>query len=317
MSMNHHVPSLSDSHSSPAFAGRISPSVRGAGSANECQTTDFDDTHSLRQRLQTWCGVRIGPEKSYLLSNRLRPLMQELGVSTYQQLLELAEGGLTGRANPQMTGTQIRDRIVDALTTHETLFFRDRSPFDALKSHVIPEIASNAGHRRNLRIWSAACSTGQEPYSIVMSLVDAIPDIASWQISITATDVSQGTIELAKQGRYQDHEVRRGITASQCDRFFSRDGNVWVIKSSIRQMVRFAVGDLTSSPQPAGPFDVIFCRNVLIYFPPEVAERVLRNLVSKLSKDGRLFLGCSEIPHDCDDVLRTERLGLATCFRRK
>ncbi|MEM8670163.1 MAG: protein-glutamate O-methyltransferase CheR [Planctomycetota bacterium] len=271
--------------------------------------TGSDATAKLRQRLQQWCGVEIGADKAYLLTNRLRPLLQEVGVSDYDELLKIAESA---------SGVRVRDRIVDVLTTHETLFFRDRSPFEAIRNHLIPEIRNASATRRpTLRVWSAACSTGQEPYSIAMSLVESLPDLKEWHILIIATDVSSGTIATAKQGRYQDHEVSRGTSPQQRERFFVREGELWAVRSEIRAMVQFQVGDLTSAVQPSGPFDLIFCRNVLIYFPRDVATQVLERMVNRLSSDGRLFLGSSEIPHESNDLVQTERMGMATCFRRR
>ncbi len=268
-----------------------------------------DPTYQLRERLQQWCGVHIGPDKSYLLTNRLRSLMQEIGVTTYDALLKLAEGN---------RGLKVRERIIDALTTHETLFFRDKSPFDAIRNHLIPEIRRAAGKcQPTLRIWSAACSTGQEPYSIAMCLVESIPDLSDWTVSIVATDVSAQTVAIAKEGRYQEHEISRGTTAQQRQRFFERDEEGWSARNNIRRMVQFMVGDLTSTTQPAGTFDMIFCRNVLIYFQREVAQRVLGRVVDRLSSSGRLFLGSSEIPLGAENLLVTERLGTATCFRRR
>lgn len=268
-----------------------------------------DPTFLLRERLQQWCGVHIGPDKSYLLANRLRSLMQEIEVTTYDALLKMAEG---------KHGLKVRDRIIDALTTHETLFFRDKSPFDAIRNQLIPEVRRAAGKRKpTLRIWSAACSTGQEPYSIAMCLVESIPDLNDWSVSIIATDVSSRTVAIAKQGRYQDHEISRGTTAQQRQRFFERDENGWSARSNISRMVQFMVGDLTSPVQPAGTFDLIFCRNVLIYFQREVAQSVLERVVDRLSPTGRLFLGSSEIPLGAENLLSTERLGTATCFRRR
>jgi chemotaxis protein methyltransferase CheR len=259
----------------------------------------------LRERLQQWCGVHLGPDKEYLFAHRLRPLMQELDLDGCTALLRAAE---------HPGGRHIRDRIIDALTTHETLFFRDQSPFQALREHVIPAVKLSG--RRQLKIWSTACSTGQEPYSIAICLLESIADIEQWNVSILATDVSPATIEIAKQGLYRDHEIRRGISCKQRERFFEREDSSWRIQKRIRNMVQYRVADLTATAQPVGPFDVVFCRNVLIYFRPEVAKAALRRVASRLSETGCLFLGSSELSHSCEDVLAMHKLGDATCYRR-
>ncbi len=258
--------------------------------------------------IHQWCGVTLNASKHYLIQNRLRPVL------AHYQLKKLSE--LIARACDP-TGNEVRDRMIDALTTHETLFFRDSSPFDALAQIIVPEAERNATMGRpRLRIWSAACSTGQEPYSIAMRLLERIPDIGRWEIRILASDVSTLSIEQAKLGVYMDHEIRRGLKPDHERNFFDKVGGEWRIQARVRQLVQFQPGNLLSANQPTGPFDLIFCRNVAIYFGDEDRLRVFRMLASRLAPGGRLFVGCSEVLTNLTDVFQTERIGAATCYRK-
>lgn len=281
-----------------------SPASPTADSAMDPQWVD-----RLCDHLRQWCGVHLDRSKSYLIENRLRSLVKELGYPCHADLLAAAE---------RRDGVRERDRIVDALTTHETLFFRDKSPFDALATQIVPELQAQANvGKPRLRIWSAACSTGQEPYSIAIKLLETIRNIDAWDLSILATDVSTGTVAAAKDGLFREHELRRGINSERQQRYFEADGAHWRVKDSVRQLLDFRVANLNSPSQPAGPFDVIFCRNVLIYFQPEDANRILRRVASRLAPGGRLIVGCSEVLRGVEDILMTQTVGQATCYRKK
>lgn len=271
-------------------------------------TVDQASIARIRTLCHQWCGVYLDESKTYLIRNRLKDLMQELKVDSLDRLAAMAE---------RSTGLAIRDRIVDALTTHETLFFRDRTPFDAIKQVILPKLQATAGDSRpKLRIWSAACSTGQEPYSVAMALTESGIDRSSWDISIEATDVSSGSIKIAQRGVYADHELARGLSQQQRQRFFESVSDGWQIKSEIRQMVRFSVGNLLSQTHARDQFDLILCRNVAIYFTPEDRLKIFEQLAQRLSPDGYLFVGCSEVLTNVHHVLRTETVGRATCYRR-
>lgn len=258
-------------------------------------------------RLRQWCGVHLDSSKQYLLDNRLRKLMHELGVDDYDQLLRLAD---------KPGGTPIRDRIVDMLTTHETLFFRDHSPFEAIENEIIPEIrAATKFGKPRLRVWSAACSTGQEPYSVAIKLAESLPDLNSWNVSILGTDVSSGSVARALAAVYQSHEVQRGISLKQRERFFRPHGSDWQLTDEIRNMVSVYVTDLSGHALPTGPFDLIFCRNVLIYFQQEDAIRILRNVARRLTANGRIVVGSGEVLRGVEDFLVTDTVGQSTCYR--
>lgn len=259
--------------------------------------------------LRQWCGVQLNESKMYLIRNRLAQLRRDYPNQTVEQLLDRA-------AEPR--GLVIRERLVDALTTHETLFFRDISPFAALTDQIIPQIRQrvrNAPPR--LRIWSAACSTGQEPYSIAISLLEKVPDIARWSVEILATDVGTETVAQAKNGSYFEHEVRRGLAPELQQRYFTRQGNTCTIVERVRRMIRFEVGNLLGANLPGGPFDMIFCRNVLIYFSNEDSRRVLESVTKRLTPEGYLFVGSSEVLGNASDLLQVKRLNRATAYQRR
>ena len=191
----------------------------------------------------------------------------------------------------------LQRKIIDAITTNETLFFRDSTPFDALKFKALPELIDARGRMgtpRTIRVWSAACSTGQEPYSIAMTLCDLIPDIDQWSINIMATDISDAVIEQAVRGRYSAHEIQRGMTDDRLHRYFRRDGSDWVVNDRIRSMVSFMKLNLIEPFPRAEQWDVIFCRNVAIYFQEEVQSSLFNRLADCLLPHGYLFVGASE-----------------------
>ncbi|TWU06308.1 CheR family methyltransferase [Stieleria varia] len=269
----------------------------------------IDGAIELCVRLHEWCGVYLEPTKTYLIENRLRSLMDDLGIHDYKSLIEIASSG---------SGMPIRNRIIDALTTHETLFFRDSAPFEVIANHLVPGIRemSRFGSPR-LSVWTAACSTGQESYSIAIQLLESVPDIKQWNLSILGTDVSSAIIERARTGVYFDHEVRRGLTPQRLQKYFVQESEDWRINDCVREMVHFEVQNINDSTQPQGPFDVIFCRNVLIYFSVDDARRILQKIAGRLASSGRLFLGSSEVPRNINDFLTMENIGGATCYRRK
>lgn len=277
---------------------------------NPSQAIDFDppSVALLCDRLHQWCGVHLEASKSYLITNRLKFVLPDFGVGDLGTLIRMADSS---------TGVRVKDRIIDALTTHETLFFRDQSPFDALGRQVVDAIRKNAGGKRpTLRIWSAACSSGQEPYSIAIKLLESVPDLGEWNISILATDVAAETVKRAKLGRFQEHEIRRGLTPALTQKYFRSIDGQYDVCDKVKQMVRFEVGNLSSPNLPPGPFDLIYCRNVLIYFRQEDAVSVLRKLSERLTPDGYLFVGCSEVLRGVSDFLMPQTIGQATCYRR-
>ena len=187
----------------------------------------------------------------------------------------------------------LADDVVEALLNNETYFFRDRTPFDTIRDQLLPDLMEQRASRRRLRIWSAGCSSGQEPYSLAMMFADA-PDLwADWTIEILASDISGSIIEKARQGRYTQFEVQRGLGIQQTIRWFEEDGDGWQVSDKLRRMVRFETRNLLDEPPP-GSFDLILCRNVLLYLNRDRRREAFDRIASVMAPDGALVLGAGE-----------------------
>jgi chemotaxis protein methyltransferase CheR len=234
------------------------------------------------------CGIVLDESKDYLIESRLSSLVRKAGCGNYAELArKIRHGGDSG----------LRTELIDSITTNETLFFRDGSPFEALKHKALPELfdaKARTAYPKRLRIWSAACSTGQEPYSIGMTLDELLPDLHSWDISILATDISDAAIRRASAGRYSEMELGRGLPQNALQKHFVREATGWKVKDEIRSLVTFRRLNLHEPLAGLGPFDVIFCRNVAIYFSPAARAALFRGLSNILSPDGYMFVGSSE-----------------------
>jgi chemotaxis protein methyltransferase CheR len=230
-------------------------------------------------------GLVLTPEKAYLVSSRLAPVARAEGLSGVPDLLaKLRAGG------PEA----LIVRCVEAMATHESFFFRDGAPFEQLAQRVLPELIEARRPARALRIWCAACSSGQEPYSVAMLLQEIAHQLPGWSLEVLATDMSEAILRKARSGIFSDFEVRRGLSDARLQRWFSRDGQNWRIAPALKQMVSFRPHNLLQGTAGLGPFDVIFCRNVLIYFDVAQKRAILDELARCLSADGRLFLGSAE-----------------------
>lgn len=232
------------------------------------------------------CGIQWDESKQYLVESRLAPLLKTHGYESYEALVRKAKLDRT-----------LRNEIIDAVTTRETLFFRDESPFIALEHKVLPEIIDRKEGTvfpKRLRIWSAACSSGQEPYSIAIMLTRLLPDIESWDIKILATDISDSAIAQASRGVYSEFETGRGLTGTTRERYFQRVDGGWKIRDEIRSMISFEKRNLLEPFIGMNMFDVIFCRNVAIYFDLPVKRDLFERLSKVLNADGALFVGSSE-----------------------
>jgi chemotaxis protein methyltransferase CheR len=211
-------------------------------------------------------------------------------------------------------GPKLRERVVEAMTTNETLFFRDINPFEGLKQAIIPEMTARSNPRKVFRVWSAACSSGQEAYSIAMLWNEMHPP--GWQLQILGTDLSQEMLDRAASGRYLQFEVNRGLPAVLLVKNFEREGEDWVIKDEIRQMARWKKFNLTAANWRCGPFEVIFCRNVLIYFDQPTRAKILAHLFDCLAPGGYLFLGAGETTLGLSEKFIRTQAGPAIAYRR-
>lgn len=228
-------------------------------------------------------GLVVTEDKTYLLESRLLPVAHSYGL---QNLAALAHSLRAGKE------PQLQQAVVEAMATSETSFFRDFTPFERLRDTVLPALMTARAKERRLRIWSAACASGQEPYSIAMLLHD-MPELRGWDCEVLATDMSRDILARAKAGAYTQFEVQRGLPARQLVSHFTQEGGRWVLSPVIRNYVRFMPHNLLADAPP-GLFDVIFCRNVLFYFDVDDKARVLETLSRGLMDDGTLFLGGTE-----------------------
>ena len=248
----------------------------------------------LRDYLKQRSGLSLGPEKRYLIESRLGPVCRRFGLGTL--------GDLVGALRLSRQGAMER-AVVEAMTTNETFFFRDRVPFDLFRDVLLPRtLAARAGTRR-LRIWCAAASSGQEPYSLAMLLAEAAPRLAGWSIEIVATDLSTEVLEKAKLGLYSHFEVQRGLPVQMLVKHFTQAGDQWRLGASITGMVDFRPLNLLQPFEHLGTFDIVYCRNVLIYFDAPTKADVLRRIAKVLAPDGAVLLGTAETVIGLTDAL--------------
>lgn len=251
-------------------------------------TSVNQDFHVFREFLEKACGIVLGDNKQYLVSSRLNRLLEQEGIKSLGELVRRIQ------TNPR---SGLRESVVDAMTTNETLWFRDIYPFDVLKNRLLPEfIKQNPGQR--LRIWSAACSSGQEPYSLSMS-IDEFDKTNPGQLrggaQIVATDLSGNILSAAKRAEYDSLSVARGLSQDRLMRYFDQSApGRWTVKQPIRSRVEFRALNLLESYAMLGKFDIVFCRNVLIYFSAEVKKDILTRIHATLKPGGYLMLGASE-----------------------
>jgi len=244
-----------------------------------------DELRLMREYVERHCGLALGERKAYLFETRLVTVMAENGFSNYRELYDAAVNS---------GSNTLRDAIIDAITTHETMWFRDVVPFTTLDAVMLdPQKAASGG----LRIWSAACSTGQEPYSVAMTVLEhaaAHGKPRPRQVEIVASDISTGALYLARAGRFDHLAMSRGLSAERQNTYFAQVGRVWALRDEVKRMVRFQRHNLQDAFAPLGEFDVVYCRNVLIYFSEEFRKDILRRLRDVLKPGGALFLGAAE-----------------------
>jgi len=241
------------------------------------------------KRLQTYLhrrsGVLIDADKFYFIENRLGPLAQ----SYHEDSVETLFRRLERTGDPQLERA-----FIDAFLTNETFFFRDRMLFDLIRSRIFPELSLAKGKEHRLRIWCSACSTGQEAYSLAMVIDEEMMRFSGWSIEILATDLSDRALHSAKAGLYTNFEVQRGLPIQYLLRHFQRAGDRWQIANHLKSRIRFEMRNLMDSFHDAGKFDLILCRNVLIYFDEPTRRHILKRLTQSLQPEGYLALGASE-----------------------
>jgi chemotaxis protein methyltransferase CheR len=243
------------------------------------------DYDFLRKLLKQRSGLVLSAEKQYLVESRLLPVARKAGLGSLAALVGALKGG---------NAAALVTAVVEAMTTNETFFFRDKMPFENLRSTVLPALMRVRPHSRYIRIWCAAASTGQEPYSIAMLLKELGAEIDGWRIDILATDLSGEVLERARAGLYSQFEVQRGLPIQLLIKYFKQVGDMWEIAPEIRAMVKYHQLNLLSDFSHLGVFDLVFCRNVLIYFDHETKADLLNRLADATFREGYLVLGAAE-----------------------
>ena len=252
------------------------------------------DYDFLRKLLKERSGLDLSADKQYLVESRLLPLARKAGLPGIPELVQRMKSGAEA----------LTVEVVEAMTTNETFFFRDKIPFDHLRDTILPALLQSRASRKTLRIWSAAGSTGQEPYSIAMVLKEKAAALLGWRIEIVATDLSQEVLEKSRAGLYSQFEVQRGLPIQLLVKYFTQIGELWQINSELRGMVQHRQLNLLQDFSHLGKFDVIFCRNVLIYFDQQTKINIFERMARVIEPDGMLMLGAAESVVGITDAFR-------------
>ena len=254
------------------------------------------DYEFLRKCLKDRSGLVLSSDKQYLVESRLLPVARR---ADFGSLGELVGALRRGNAEALMTA------VVEAMMTNESLFFRDKTPFEHFRMTVMPALTAARAGARRIRIWCAAASTGQEPYSLAMALKEMEHDLVGWRIELLATDISNEVLEKARHGLYSQFEVQRGLPIGLLIKFFSQFGEAWQVAPEIRRMVKYLQLNLLSDFSHLGTFDLVFCRNVLIYFDQPTKTDLLNRLADTVAGDGFLVLGAAETVVGLTDRFKT------------
>ncbi len=248
-----------------------------------------DDFRKLAALLHGRSGLVLGSDKGYLAESRLTPVSRNWGFKDATALVHALV-----RKEGKGAQAEVLNEVVEAMTTNESFFFRDKTPFDQFRDVILPTMMDARSDRKTIRIWSAACSSGQEPYSLAMMMTELGAKLAGWRIEIVATDLSSAMLRRAEEGQYSQFEVQRGLPIQLLAKYFEQEGDRWRLRRDVRKMVSFRKHNLLEDPRTLGKFDVIFCRNVLIYFDQETKAHVLAKIADVLAPDGYLTLGGAE-----------------------
>ena len=251
--------------------------------------------------------IVLEPSKAYLVESRLNPVARENGLASLDELV-------TALKKP--INREISRQVIDAMTTNESSFFRDLQPFEALKTVIIPELIEKRAKERTLNVWSNACSSGQEVYSIAMLLRESFPALGGWKVRLIASDLSTAILKKAQEGIFNQTEVNRGLPMPMLLKYFNKSGIQWQIKEEVRKSIEFREVNLIESWPPTLPaMDIVFLRNVLIYFSPETKTTILNKVHRILKPDGCLFLGGAETTMNLDTKFVRSPVGKSTCYR--
>ena len=257
----------------------------------------------LQQHVYANAGIVLEADKHYLFEARLTPIVRQLGLGSINDLCALLKA-----TSPVDVGRQ----VVEAMTTNETYFFREPAHYDAIRTVLLPRLKDEKRDTRKLRFWSAASSTGQEAFSLAMMLIEE--GFSDWNVQILGTDFSSPVVERARAGKFQQIEVNRGLPTALLVKHFRRAGVDWHLSDAVRRMVHFETIDLRKSMRAMGPFDLVFCRNVMIYFDAETKRNILRELHGTLFRGGWLLLGGAEAAFGVEEWFERQMVGNATVY---
>ena len=255
----------------------------------------MDGFEGIAALVREHSGLILGPDKRYLVETRLAGLLRDEGLASLVALVERLH---------RPTGAELAREVVEAMTTNESMFFRDEKPFDHVRRHALPSLHRTRPRGQALRVWSAAASSGQEAYSLAMLVAECHALLAGRPVQILGTDIAREQLARAREGLYTQFEVQRGLPACLLPKYFRKDGAGWRIDAGLRAGVEFREWNLLADPAPLGRFDVVFCRNVLIYFDPPTKTRVLESIARLMSPDGYLYLGAAETTLGLTGLLR-------------
>jgi chemotaxis protein methyltransferase CheR len=271
-----------------------------------------DEFQLLRKYIYESSGIALEPGKEYLLETRLNFLLDEHGCNTFKDLYLKSKADLTKK---------IEEKIIDAISTNETYFFRDKAPFELLQHKILPDLidkkSKNSTMKPSIKLWSAASSTGQEIYSIAMTLNEMGVSNTDYNIKLMGTDISDSAVAQASYGSYNKFEVSRGLEQAKLNRYFHQQEDKWRINDQIRIMVQFKKMNLMRPFENIGKFDIILCRNVMIYFTEEDRRRIYTNLARVLEPDGYLLIGSTESLSNVTDLFKSQRYLQSTFYQFK
>jgi len=281
-----------------------------------------EDYHIIIKYVFDICGIVLGEDKQYLIEQRLSPILDEFGCKDFSQLARKLSLGETTFLT--------REKMLNAMTTNETSFFRDEHPYVTFREKIMPDMMETVRQRKErswqrrgpkVRMWSVAASTGQEPYSMAMIIAEVINNIGMGMITledfgILGTDISSKVLSKAMEGKYGPLEVARGLTPEMRRKYFVQDGEYYVINNTLKHVVEFKAFNIQDQFTQIGSFDVIFCRNILIYFTDDAKRRILSQLYQVLAPGGYLLLGSAENMYNLNDEFTTERYGATTVYRK-
>lgn len=262
-----------------------------------------DNYRFLQAQVYSQTGIVLDADKHYLFESRLTPIVKQLGLGSINDLCSLISA---------TRETQVARQVVEAMTTNETYFFRDPAHYDAIRTALLPRLKEERRDTKKLRFWSAAASTGQEAYSLAMLLLES--GLSDWNLQILGTDYSSQVLERARSGKYQQIEVNRGLPAALLVKHFRRNGVEWQLSDPVRRMASFETIDLRGSMRALGPFDLVFCRNVMIYFDAETKKNILRELHGTLFRGGWLLLGGAETAFGVEEWFERTTVGNAIVY---